>query len=166
MTMRANTPDSFWSHLDKSSSPKGCWLWLLGRDRGGYGKTKHQGRSWRSHRLAWSLRNGPIPEGLQVNHSCDVRLCCNPAHLTVGTQKDNIKEAVSRGRMASGDRQGLRKNPASAPRGERNGSAKLTADQALSIRRSSSPVLQLASEFGVSKATVRFIKSRRIWKHI
>ena len=65
-------------------------------DRDGYARTHGDG----AHRLAWVAANGrPVPDGLCVLHSCDTPPCVNPAHLWVGTRKDNHADAVRKGRM-------------------------------------------------------------------
>lgn len=164
--MRPNTAETFWANVDQTPLATSCWLWKLGLGRGGYGKCRFQGRTWSTHRLAWTLAYGKIPNGKQINHSCDNRLCCNPAHLEAGTQKTNIEHAVLLGRMASGDRQGLRKHPDKAPKGERNGSAKLTESDVLQILRSSESGTRLAARYGVSNGAIYFIRRRRTWKHV
>lgn len=80
----------------------GCWIWSGADGPGGYGAyTIGRGkgsRAVRPHRLAWEIHNGPIPSGMVVMHSCDVRSCCNPAHLSVGTQAENLADAARKGR--------------------------------------------------------------------
>lgn len=71
----------------------GCWLWE-GADSKGYGSHRHR----LVHRLAWEEANGPIPTGLFVCHHCDVKLCCNPQHLFLGTAKDNAQDHYDKGR--------------------------------------------------------------------
>ena len=71
----------------------GCWLWE-GYIRNGYGRLRQKS----VHRLAWEEVNGPIPPGLSVLHHCDVRLCCNPDHLFVGTNADNNRDMSAKGR--------------------------------------------------------------------
>lgn len=71
----------------------GCWLWE-GYVRSGYGRLRQKS----VHRLAWEDANGPIPNGMSVLHRCDVRLCCNPDHLFVGTNADNNRDMSSKGR--------------------------------------------------------------------
>jgi hypothetical protein len=84
---------------------RGCWIYqgFLNACRfktgAGYGYTCYRGKNWRNNRLAYFLTKGPIPEGLIVRHTCDVPACCNPDHLILGTQKDNIRDGISRGRQ-------------------------------------------------------------------
>ena len=91
------TVADFWSKVDVQG-PDDCWLWKQSTDRHGYGQTGHDGLHWSAHRLAWQLSNGPIPDGLFVLHHCDNPPCCNPAHLFLGTQADNMADMVSKGR--------------------------------------------------------------------
>ena len=85
-----------------------CWPWLASTLGGGYGGFSHQDKMLGAHRVAYHLAHGPIPPGLCVLHHCDNPPCCNPAHLKVGTQADNIRDRDNRGRgrQASGERNG------------------------------------------------------------
>lgn len=78
-----------------------CWEWK-GAKVGGteYGSFNVAGKRLRSNRAAWLLLRGPIPDGLHVLHRCDNPPCCNPDHLFLGTQLDNIRDAIAKGRMA------------------------------------------------------------------
>lgn len=86
----------------------GCWEWLLGKDRVGYGRLKIQlgsrsaFRFSSAHRYAWELWRGPIPDGMNVLHKCDNRACCNPDHLFLGTQQDNMRDMHAKGRGPRG----------------------------------------------------------------
>lgn len=75
----------------------GCWLWtsVYKNDYGAFGRLA-------AHRLSYELHNGPIPKGLIVRHKCDTPACVNPAHLVVGTFKDNTADMVTRGRDGFG----------------------------------------------------------------
>ena len=85
----------FLNKLDRSGD---CWLWTGQLDKDGYGMVMINYRSWKASRAAWHLLVGPIPEGMLVLHKCDVRACCNPDHLWLGTQSDNIRDMDSKGR--------------------------------------------------------------------
>lgn len=114
----------FWSRVDKTQPPARpdlgpCWLWTDNKFNTGYGQLMVEGRVIGAHRRAWILTHGPIKEGLCVLHKCDVRACCNPDHLFLGTKGDNIRDCAAKGRTAKGERNG-------APRGEKSPVAKLT----------------------------------------
>ena len=81
-------------NVDKGS---GCWLWLLSKAFG-YGNFKVNGKTKRAHRVAWEEFNGPIPEGMNVCHTCDNPSCVNPEHLFLGTQYDNLQDMKQKGR--------------------------------------------------------------------
>ncbi len=67
----------------------GCHIWNGGAFNCGYGRLRYQGRAWLAHRLAWTLKHGPIPDGMILCHRCNVRRCVNPDHLVLGTCADN-----------------------------------------------------------------------------
>lgn len=90
--------ERFWSKVDTSAGLFGCWPWAAGRNDKGYGMFRVEGRDRRAHRIAWTLTNGPIPDGLLVLHECDNPPCVNPAHLHLGTDADNARERDERGR--------------------------------------------------------------------
>jgi hypothetical protein len=96
--------DRFWSKV-AIGGPDDCWLWQAAKLATGYGqfeirhgKGYRDRKNYKAHRVAWELENGPPPEGMHVCHKCDVRLCCNPAHLFVGTRTDNERDKVAKGR--------------------------------------------------------------------
>ena len=74
----------------------GCWIWMAGLARNGYGQTSENHKTKFAHRMAWKLYRGEIPDGLFVLHKCDIKCCVNPDHLYLGTQKDNIRDVLER----------------------------------------------------------------------
>lgn len=100
----------FWS-LVATATRQECWPWQGQRNNHGYGRFQvrtdrpESGRPRRiayertyAHRQAYELVFGPIPEGLRVLHRCDNPPCCNPAHLFLGTQRDNVMDMWRKGR--------------------------------------------------------------------
>lgn len=132
------------------------------RDRAGYGKRKIGGKPRLAHRVAYCEANDLSLEdigGKVVRHTCDNPSCINPDHLVLGTQADNMRDKVERGRTSS-------------TAGERSVQAKLTTEQVLAIREEYVPRCRthggraLARKYGVSQTLIRHIISRRQWTHV
>lgn len=87
--------DRFWAKVGHPDPVTGCREWLGRRDYHGYGRI---GRQSKAYRLVWELANGPIPEGMCVGHRRDNPPCCEPDHLFVGTQADNVHDMVDKER--------------------------------------------------------------------
>ena len=143
----------------------GCWEYSGARLTTGYGCVtlslgrRGLNRQLKAHRLSYLHHVGPIPEGVNVLHSCDNPPCVNPAHLSLGTIAENNSQRKERGRGA--DRKGSA-NPLS----------KLTEDKVLAIKReyldSDGRVTQreLGERYGVSQTTIYEILNGRLWTHI
>ena len=169
MPRHADLITRFWSHVQKSD---GCWLWT-GRTAGkGYGVIGSGKRTLYAHRISYELNVGPIPRGMFVCHHCDTPLCVRPDHLFAGTPQDNSDDAVAKGRMASGDRHGLRRHPDACrpPRGEKSGTAKLNVDDVRYLRmlRETEGLShrELAQRFSIGQTQVQAILSRKKWAHV
>ena len=89
-------PARFWDKV--APAPSGCWIWLAGRDKDGYGTYRLAGsrsKHWRTHRLTYETLVGPISDGLEVDHLCRVRRCCNPAHAEPVTPRINVDRGIN-----------------------------------------------------------------------
>jgi len=82
--------------------PSGCLEWTGAHQPFGYGHMWFNGAVVGTHRIAWVLANGPIPDGLQVCHTCDNPPCCEPTHLWLGTTQENTADMVAKGRSTLG----------------------------------------------------------------
>jgi len=155
--------DRFWDRVKKSD---GCWEWQGRIEKNGYGSWGFYSRTWRTHRLSWTLRYGPIPDGLWVLHHCDNRKCVRPDHLFLGTLADNMRDAAVKGVMSAAVRKAWITHP-DLWRGEKHGRAKLTDNDVRAIRATTSvSQTELAHRYGVSQATIWRIISRKGWTHI
>lgn len=150
--------DRFLTLLDQSQGPYGCWLWQ-GHTRHGYG-TLHLTVNKRrtitgAHRIAFVLAGGTIPPGQFVLHRCDVRACCNPLHLFLGTHAENSADKVAKGRHK-------------IFQGTQHGMAKLTDDAVQEIRRLTGQERprSVARRFGISSSNVWRIQTGKSWKHL
>jgi hypothetical protein len=107
-----------------------CWEWQR-NTAGGYGSRWHNGTNRPAHRVAWERANGPIPEGMQIHHKCNNRLCVNPDHLEPLTRFDH----------------------------DRLRPTKLTPDDVRYIRASNERVGVLAARYGVDPSTISKTRS-------
>lgn len=156
----------FWGYVNKDG-PDGCWLWTRGKTRAGYGvfHPRHNVNVL-THRLAWMLTNGDIPAGMCICHDCpagDDPACCNPAHVFLGTHKDNMRDGYAKGRFKARDADPVCK-------GSRHGVSKLNEELVRQIRASYDAGLmnqyELAREHGVTQATVWGVVNRKTWRHV
>ena len=128
-------------------STSGCWDWQLSRYAGGYGRISigKQKQDY-AHRVSYRVYHGEIPKGMVVRHSCDNPRCCNPEHLSLGTQRDNVHDCISRGRN----------HYPPIARGEANHKTKLTAEDVKYILQSTESNKVLAKMFNVTAQAIRW----------
>lgn len=155
----AEASAAFWKRAKRDPKTK-CLIWQ-GPGRTGkykqYGLASYEalgGRARSAHRIAYELGVGRIPNGLCVCHHCDVPLCVNPNHLFVGTNLDNKRDSMRKGRHA---------------KGERMGPTKLTENQVVIARAllvGRPTPLQIAKKFKVTRSTLYSALSGHTWKHL
>lgn len=145
----------FWAKVEKRG-PDECWLWLGSKNRKGYGGIGAYGGNVRAHRLSWEFANGPITDGLCVLHRCDVPACVNPSHLFLGTNADNVRDCIEKGRRVHHS-------------GSANANAKLTDSLVTAIieaRKRGDVQSAIAERFGVSRSIVRDVVLGKRWGHL
>ncbi len=154
--------DRFWAKV-QTAGPDECWLWTSACGAAGYGEYRICENNiryrYRAHRIAYALSVG-FPEGheqedIVIRHTCDNRLCVNPAHLESGSHSDNVRDRVERNRSA---------------KGSKNGRAKLT-EEGVKIARYCMNELGidhrvLAKVAGMDPTCFRKIKDGEMWKDI
>lgn len=160
----------FWSKV-RRGEPDECWDWTDTPDRGGYGRFKIGGITYRAGRVAYLLGHGVDPFPLLVCHSCDRPPCSNPAHLFAGTDKDNLQDCKAKGRLntAAGEKHGSKTQPWSRAKGESVCGAKLTADEVIEIRRrfhDGESQQSIADSFGITREGVGRVTQGKTWKHV
>jgi len=129
-----------------------CLVFTGSRGTSGYGQIGCPPKLiLQPHRISWAYHNGPIPAGALVLHRCDNRVCCNPAHLFLGTHKQNTQDAISKGRFA----------PGPFPRGDKHYNTKIPDSEIQVIREARASGIgqrKLAKKYGVSKTQIARIE--------
>ena len=142
-----------------NGQPTLCWEWQGSthmKEKWNYGTISLNNKCTNAHRVSWEVFNGTIPKGLSVLHHCDTPLCVCPEHLFIGTGKDNIDDAVKKGRWPS-------------KKGTANGCAKLTEDDVRQILKEQPRrhvARECAKRLGISVSVVQKILRRQTWSHI
>ena len=150
--------DRFWEKVVRRGSDD-CWEWTAYRTPKGYGQILNGGKGnglSRAHRISWVIHSGMIPQGMCVLHHCDNPGCVNPAHLFLGTNKDNSRDMVAK----------CRSSHVGIP-GEDNGSAKLSERSVREIRQllvsGCLSMTAVAVQYGVGRSAIEKIKYGKTW---
>lgn len=136
-------------------NPDDCWEWPGSKNSHGYGHINRQvdgkQKTIATHRIAYALKNGPIPPGLVILHSCDNPACCNPNHLSAGTHQDNTDDKMAKGRHK-------------VVTGHDHYESRFTPDQIQDIRADKATQEAIAAFYGVSQSTISRIKAGVCYK--
>jgi hypothetical protein len=147
------TLQMFERNVKKGTVDTDCWEWQAARHSSGYGQLRRSGRAIYMHRWSYEHHNGPIPDGMLIRHSCDNPPCVNPAHLLLGTERENMADAVERGRASVAERH----------------SRKLTNADVVTIRAciaAGEKQAHVARRFGIAESTVSEMMHGRTWKSV
>lgn len=174
--------DRLWAGVDKDGPIQShvphlgqCWVWTKHTYGRGYGRIQIRRTGIAAHRLSWFIHNGEIPSGQLVLHRCDNPLCVRPEHLFIGTNMDNTRDSIEKGRFRTTGASGLRNarytKPERTARGDRSGAAKLTSEDVLEIRkmltnRKRGVIASLARKYNVNVSTIWDIEWRVTWSHL
>lgn len=165
---------NFWRRVDRSGGDDACWPWIASKSVSGYGKYTGGTAHLRTHRVAYALTYGDIPDqvngmGICVCHRCDNRACCNPSHLFLGTNAENTADMwrKNRAKPKRGDDHPARKKPERLARGERHGMAKLTWEKVRMIRelhaKGGSTHDDIAALFKISRTAITLVINNKRW---
>lgn len=145
----------FWQKIRRTNRSQ-CWEWIGYRKPDGYGRVCWGGRNRQAHSVAYELTKGPIPKGHGVLHTYDNPPCCNPSHLFVGTQQDNVRDMINKGRGKKA-------------RGESSGKSKLNNKKVRAIKKLLSKGMYqylIGEKFGVSQSAIASINRGATWRHV
>lgn len=146
--------DRFWDKVNKVEDS--CWEWT-GSKRRKYGRVSVYRKSFSAHRVAYFLNEGVDPKGEIVMHKCDNPICVNPEHLSLGSNKDNTDDMMSKNRGTKQFRSG-----------ENHRMSKLTNENILDIREKSGKFTQkeIAKIYSVDQALISRIINNKLWKTV
>lgn len=113
-------PEKFWDRVSPCPM-SGCWLWIGSRDPNGYGMAS-RGKLQRAHQQTFTAAYGAVPAGLEIDHRCRNRTCCNPLHLEAVSHRENMLRSVA-----------VRKYPDTCPHGHLLEQRRAGADKRLCI---------------------------------
>lgn len=165
---RKTVEERFWEKVQKTD---GCWLWTGAGSKSelGYGLFYFNGRYMGAHRASWIMRHGEIPDDLFVCHHCDNPTCIRPAHLFLGTQKENLADRESKGRTLKGKDHWAHQKPERLARGSFHGNTRLTESVVREMRQKyadkKASQNELSREYGLSQASVNSILMGKTWAH-
>jgi len=152
---RKSLADRFWEKVAIKGADE-CWEWQATRNASGYGRFKVNGVLQSAHRVVFTLDGRSIPDGAYVLHVCDNPPCCNPAHLILGDQTDNMRDMLNKGR-------------GNHAKGSGASASKLSELDIPNIRQrldQGETPTAIAKTYGVSDYAIYAIQTKRTWTHV
>ncbi len=150
---REKLEQRLWTKVEKSPDCH-CRLWTGSKNKSGYGVIKVAGKPLQVHRVVYEMYYGVIPDDRCVRHRCDNPSCCNPKHLKLGSNQDNVDDRTLRGRSVKGSKQTT---------------AKLNEREVEEIIRELQNTLTtkaIAEKYGVVRSVVSRINTGKSWTHV
>ncbi len=154
-----NLIDRFYKYLPDILDENTCWEWRGCLDSYDYGSFSYNKKTYKAHRLMYEMHYGIALNDLHCLHKCDNRKCVNPLHLFAGTNLDNIKDKVKKGRCYTGNQ-----------KGEHNGASKLKDNDVIEIRRlyniKKYTTIKLGEIYGIHRSTISYIVNNKTYTHL
>lgn len=151
--------EKFYEKLPNILNDNSCWEWKGKLDKGGYGYLSHKGYPYKAHRLSYEIYYAEPLGELHCLHSCDNRKCVNPLHLFSGTNLDNVRDKVQKGRCYTGNQ-----------KGENNGASKLSDNQVVEVRNlyksGNYTTIKLGEMYNVTRSTISYIVNNKTYTHL
>ena len=151
--------DRFYDKLPDVLDENSCWEWRGSIDKYGYGCFSIGKKTLKAHRVSYEVFYAEPLNHFLCLHKCDNRKCVNPLHLSAGTNLDNMRDKVRKGRCYTGNQIG-----------ENNGASKLTDNQVLKIRElyksGNYTTLKLGELYDVNRSTISYIINNKTYKHL
>jgi len=153
--------EKFSKYLPDILNENECWEWQgsINHKKGGYGQLSHNNKLLKAHRVSYEIHYAKPLNELHCLHKCDNPSCVNPMHLFAGTNLDNIRDKVSKGRCYTGNQ-----------KGEKNGASKLTDSDVIKIRElyktGNYTTFKLGEMYNVNRSTISYIINNKTFKHL
>lgn len=153
-SLRVRRPDPITKIFMKTTITDDCWLYNGSTGKDGYARFRYDGKYKVVHRFIYETFYGPLKKEQLCCHKCDVRNCINPAHIFIGSSKDNLQDMVKKGRSLTG---------------EKNHKCRIKEDdinKIIEMRKNKETLESIGKKFEVTKHAIYSILNGRTWKHL
>ena len=135
-----------------------CWNWNGTKDKGNYGVLYHNKKALKAHRISYEIYYSEPLNELHCLHKCDNPSCVNPNHLFSGTNSDNVRDKIEKGRCFTGNQ-----------KGSKNGFSKLIEKEVIEIRNLYHIGIsknELSKRYNVHRSNIHYIVTNKTWTHL